>query len=83
MFAKRFFYVCAGLLCLAVAYHLGATTAVGAPQPGNPIVAMCAEPNNTGWTLALTANGDMYRTTTAGPTRTYGNWERVGSVFTP
>ena len=27
MFAKRFFYVCAGLLCLALAYHLGATNA--------------------------------------------------------
>ena len=27
MFAKRFFYVCAGLLCLALAYHLGARNA--------------------------------------------------------
>jgi hypothetical protein len=27
MFAKRFFYACAGLLCLAVAYHLGAARA--------------------------------------------------------
>ena len=27
MAAKRFFYVCAGLLCLALAYHLGATKA--------------------------------------------------------
>ena len=25
--AKRFFYVCAGILCLALAYHLGATSA--------------------------------------------------------
>jgi hypothetical protein len=25
--AKRFFYACAGLLCLALAYHLGATHA--------------------------------------------------------
>jgi len=25
--AKRFFYVCAGILCLAFAYHLGATNA--------------------------------------------------------
>ncbi|OGF08046.1 MAG: hypothetical protein A2W00_09095 [Candidatus Eisenbacteria bacterium RBG_16_71_46] len=25
--AKRFFYVCAGFLCLALAYHLGATSA--------------------------------------------------------
>lgn len=27
MDAKRFFYVCAGLLCLALAYHLGARSA--------------------------------------------------------
>lgn len=27
MSAKRFFYVCAGLMCLACAYHLGAATA--------------------------------------------------------
>jgi hypothetical protein len=43
---------------------------------------MCPEPANTGWTLALAANGDMYRTTVTGPTRTYG-WERVGNVFGP
>ncbi|HEY2953837.1 MAG TPA: hypothetical protein VGK89_01165 [Candidatus Eisenbacteria bacterium] len=27
MFVKRFFYACAGLLCLALAYHLGAGSA--------------------------------------------------------
>ena len=27
MLAKRFFYVCAGILCLALAYHLGAVSA--------------------------------------------------------
>lgn len=26
--AKRFFYTCAGILCLAFAYHLGATNAI-------------------------------------------------------
>jgi hypothetical protein len=25
--AKRFFYICAGILCLAFAYHLGASSA--------------------------------------------------------
>jgi hypothetical protein len=25
--AKRFFFICAGILCLAFAYHLGATNA--------------------------------------------------------
>ena len=32
MFAKRFFFVCAGLLCLAITYHLGARNA-GAHEP--------------------------------------------------
>jgi len=36
--AKRFFYVCAGILCLALAYHLGARSAT-AQAPGDPIVA--------------------------------------------
>ncbi|HET9328451.1 MAG TPA: hypothetical protein VFQ05_16915 [Candidatus Eisenbacteria bacterium] len=86
MFAKKFFYASAALFLLAAAYHLGASTAKAAPQTNSAIVAMCPEYSGggpTGWTLALTATGDMYRTTASGPTRTYGNWERVGSVFTP
>jgi len=75
MFAKRFFFVCAGLMCLALAYHFGATNATGAPQ-GNAAVAMC--PEGTGHILALTANGDTYRA--AGATRTY-SWELVGNIF--
>ena len=38
MFAKRFFYVCAGFLCLAFAYHLGASNATAA-KPGSTIIA--------------------------------------------
>ena len=38
MVAKRFFYVCAGLLCLTVAYHLGARNA-GAQLPGVDLAA--------------------------------------------
>ena len=38
MVAKRFFYVCAGLLCLALAYHFGATSATAA-KPGSTIIA--------------------------------------------
>lgn len=34
MLAKRFFYVCAGFLCLALAFHLGARAATAqAPVP--------------------------------------------------
>jgi hypothetical protein len=32
--AKRFFYACAGMLCLVFAYHLGSTTAVAQGQSG-------------------------------------------------
>jgi len=34
MVAKRFFYVCAGLLCLALAYHLGARSATAQASSG-------------------------------------------------
>jgi hypothetical protein len=54
--AKRFFYVCAGLLCLTLVYHLGARSAT-AQAPGNPIVTMAAQ--NGGWGV-VTANGDFY-----------------------
>jgi hypothetical protein len=37
-FGKRFLYVCAALLCLALAYHLGARSAT-AQARGNPILA--------------------------------------------
>jgi len=51
--AKKFFYVCAGILMLALAYHLGASTA-GAQAPSNPVVAM------NGGDEVITANGDIY-----------------------
>ena len=56
MFAKRFFYVCAGLLCLALAYHLGAKSA-GAQAPGNPVVGITG---SSSYIAAVTSNGDVY-----------------------
>ena len=35
--AKRFFYVCAGILCLAFAYHLGARNAIAQGQGASNI----------------------------------------------
>ena len=32
--AKKFFYACAGILCLAFAYHLGATSATAQSSSG-------------------------------------------------
>jgi hypothetical protein len=65
MLAKRFFYVTAGLLCLALAYHLGATSAT-AQAPGNPCVAFAINSGN-GEKWAATANGDTYYFSALGP----------------
>lgn len=74
MFAKRFFFVCAGLLCLAIAYHLGARSA-GAQTPGNTVVASRAD----GY-VVYTSNGDVYFSVGAGP-ENGGRWTWVGNVF--
>jgi len=51
--ARKFFYVCAGMLMLALAYHFGYSTA-SAQAPGNPVVAAPTSQH------VFTANGDMY-----------------------
>ena len=59
MFAKRFFYVCAGLLCLAIAYHLGARSA--AAQSGSPVSGLTVTNVGCGGAVyVLTPNGDLY-----------------------
>ena len=64
--AKRLFYVCAAILCLAAAYHLGAQKAQSAPQPSqpsNPFVSIVEAPSWGGTAyLAVTAAGDVYLT---------------------
>ena len=54
MFAKRFFFVCAGLLCLALAYHQGARAATA--QTPAPIVGFTSDAG----VLVMAQNGDMY-----------------------
>ncbi len=73
--ARAFFFVCAGLLCLAVAYHLGATSA-GAQAPGNPLVAAHVYATNGIAQWAWAANGDEYSTADGGAT-----WAYRGNVF--
>jgi len=72
--ARSFFYVCAGLFVLALAYHLGARNA-GAQAPGSPVVAMEAIQGSR--FHVMTANGDLY-TSCCGTTPT---WSFVGNVF--
>ena len=52
--AKAFLLVCAGVFLLALAYHLGATSA-GAQAPGNAVVALTGV-GSSQW--ALTSAGD-------------------------
>ena len=72
--AKRFFYVCAGILMLALSYHFEAQSA-SAQAPGNPVVG-------TFGTIpaVVTANGDIYYDTSGGLTA--AAWQRFGNVFT-
>ena len=44
--AKRFVYVCAGILCLAFAYHLGATRATAQTPAGTKIRFVEAAPGH-------------------------------------
>ena len=52
--ARKFFYICAGMLMLALSYHLGAGTA-GA-QAAYPITAVLTSFPS----YLVTSNGDMY-----------------------
>jgi hypothetical protein len=73
--AKKFFYMCGGILLLALSYHFGASSAK-AQAPGNSVVAgfgFVAGPYST---AALTANGDMYLYNL-----TSGGWTYSSNVF--
>jgi hypothetical protein len=54
--ARAFFYVSLGILALAVAFHLGATSAQG-QVAGNSVVGICSQ---GGYPVVVTANGDSY-----------------------
>ena len=69
--ARSFFFVCLGILALALAYHFGATTAT-AQAPGNPVVAAFATTS-----AVVTANGDIYYSGSG----YNGPYLRVANVF--
>ena len=68
---KRFFYASAAILMLAIAFHVGASTAT-AQAPSNPVVAAPDQFH------AFASNGDEY-VDGAGNGR---SWVLVGNVFT-
>jgi hypothetical protein len=73
MRAKSFLHVSLGILALALAYHLGATTAT-AQAPGNPVVSSVTPGT---WNHAVvTANGDVYGAYTLN-----GQWTFLANVF--
>jgi hypothetical protein len=60
--AKRFFYVCAGLLCLALTYHLGARSADATDSKrvaGFAVAQRLGDPEDREL-YVLTDSGDVY-----------------------
>lgn len=93
MQAKRFFYVCAGVLMFALAYHLGASRA-GAQSSGGGFAGITiTDGPNGGSTVAITVTGDIYGRPGAptcfngnvpfgwSPTSCSGEWVFMGNVL--
>ena len=85
MFAKRFFYVSAAILCLALAYHLGATSATAQATKSQVVAAYFSNSFEApSWTSApsgnilVTATGDIYFNAINTST-----WLKAGSALTP
>ncbi|MCC6652219.1 MAG: hypothetical protein IT348_13785 [Candidatus Eisenbacteria bacterium] len=58
--ARKFFFVSAGMFLLALAYHLGASTAT-ADGPLNPVTGLMPGGPGTGDSVTVvTADGDLY-----------------------
>jgi hypothetical protein len=74
MRSSTFRNVTLGILALAAAYHLGARSAV-AQASDNPVVAGFDSPAS-GYVVALTANGDVYRSNSYAV-----NWSFSGNIF--
>jgi hypothetical protein len=73
--ARKFFYVCAGMLMLALSYHFGASTAT-AQAPANQVAAAAG---GTIGTWVFTSNGDAYQALDNAGTLTF---VPRGNVFT-
>jgi hypothetical protein len=74
--ARKFCYICAGMLMLALSYHFGASTAVAqAPSNGLVEVTYIGGIGSSPY-LAATVNGDVYTAANSS-----GPWLHVGNVF--
>jgi hypothetical protein len=75
--AKKFFYVCAGILCLMVAYHLGGRTAQA--QVGSAPSGFSVTTNHT--IYALTPNGEVFMRRTDGNGNFTGTRVSMGNIW--
>ena len=58
--AKKFFFVCAGMLLLALSYHFGFSTASAQSSSQFVSLAIASNGGSTYTWGALTSNGDVY-----------------------
>lgn len=77
--AKKFFYVCAGVLMLALAYHFGATSAT-AQLTSNDIAGVAAD--GYGLVTVVTVSGEVYRGAASVPYFHAGNLFTGGATAT-
>ena len=75
MRANSFFYVSLGILALATAYHLGASTAGAQSSNGYPAVGIAGDAMGA---YVVASNGDVYRYGDGGPAA----WQFMGNAFT-
>ena len=73
---KKLFYASASILMLALAYHLGASTAQG--QGGGQPIALTGF---NGDAIAMLTNGDIYYSN-SNLTNGNGQWSYRGNLFT-
>ena len=69
--AKKFFYVCAGILMLALSYHFGASSARA--QMGGQIVGVQTWPGGQPELLVTTSDGELFYCQVGHPATHFGN----------
>lgn len=70
--AKKFFFVCAGILMLVLAYTLGANSIVAQSKEGN-VVGIATYGADV---FVVTAEGDVYKAS-----ESVDNWTHMANVF--
>lgn len=69
--AKKFMYVCLGVLALAIAYHLGVQVQIAQSQPGERAVLMAAGDTRV---YVMTDTGKIYECHDQSPPGIWSHW---------